>query len=80
MKLEDCLYIGRECGLSTVGEAVLNVMLHAVNIFSYSDINEQLEELYKDKDEVYSRSSFTDNSKITQVLEWVNNNYKGEIV
>lgn len=45
MKLEDCLYIGRECGLSTVGEAVLNVMLYAVNIFSYSEINEQLEEI-----------------------------------
>lgn len=45
MKLKTALELGQECGLTTVGDAVYNIRLHAMNIFEYSKINEEYKEL-----------------------------------
>lgn len=47
MKLKDCLEIGRDCGLETVGEAILNIELHSISLFAYSEIKNELNELYE---------------------------------
>lgn len=46
MTLKTACAIGVNCGLTTIGEAVLNIDLHAMNIFAYSEIPIELRELY----------------------------------
>lgn len=46
MKILDALLIGEDCGLETVGEAVYNVELRAISIFSYYELEEELRELH----------------------------------
>lgn len=45
MKLQTAIEIAKNCGLETSGEAIFNIKLHAVNLFSYSDIQKELAEL-----------------------------------
>ncbi len=45
MKIQTALEVAKDCGLETVGEAIFNIKLHAVNLFSYSDIQKELAEL-----------------------------------
>lgn len=45
MKLQAAIEIAKNCGLETAGEAIFNIKLHAVNLFSYSDIQKELVEL-----------------------------------
>lgn len=45
MKLKKALEIGIDCGLETVGECVLNIQMHAGNLFSYPDMEKELGEL-----------------------------------
>lgn len=45
MKLQTAIEIAKNCGLETAGEAIFNIKLHAVNLFSYSDIQNELAEL-----------------------------------
>ena len=47
MKLKDCLEIGRDCGLKTVGEAITNIELNSSSLFAYSEIKNELNELYE---------------------------------
>lgn len=37
MTLQDCLSLAESCDLEEVGEAILNVRMHAGSLFSYSD-------------------------------------------
>ena len=48
MKLKDACELAEECGLTTVGEAILNVELHATELFPYSSMNDELNELLVD--------------------------------
>ena len=48
MKLETCLQIGHDCGLTTWEECYDNIDRHAMNIFVYSEINKEMLELQKD--------------------------------
>lgn len=50
MKLYDACDIGKACGLETVGEAVLNISMHAISIFAYDQLNDELNELYSEAD------------------------------
>jgi hypothetical protein len=59
MKLEEALEIGKECGLTTIEECVLNIEIHAPNLFAYTEIDKELRELY---DEVFF---------IKRCLKWV---------
>lgn len=45
MKIQKALEIGKDCGLKTVGEAILNIRIHATNIFSIYDMERELAEL-----------------------------------
>lgn len=45
MKLERALELARSCGMSTYREAYSNVNYHAMNIFAYDKINDELREL-----------------------------------
>lgn len=45
MKLKDACEIALACDLSTTGEAVLNVRLHAISLFDYGEIPTELQEL-----------------------------------
>lgn len=48
MKLKDALEMGYDCGLETVEEAIINIELHASNLFPYQDIAKELDELYNE--------------------------------
>lgn len=71
MTLKNCLEIGIECGLKTISEAILNIEIHAMNIFSYSELNEELEQIYEEKEGLLSQSHFSDASNSKDVLEWL---------
>ena len=45
MKIQTAIEIAKDCGLETAGEAIFNIKLHAVNLFSYSDIQKELAEI-----------------------------------
>nr|DAT57151.1 MAG TPA: hypothetical protein [Caudoviricetes sp.] len=45
MKIQQALEIANDCGLETVGEAILNIVIHAPNLFSYYDVDKELNEL-----------------------------------
>jgi hypothetical protein len=48
MRLWNSLLIAKGCYLDTVDEAVCNIDYHAMNIFEYSKLNQELQELYDD--------------------------------
>lgn len=48
MKVKEACEIADECGLETIGEAIFNIQLHAISLFSYYELNEELNELYED--------------------------------
>jgi hypothetical protein len=50
MKLHDAILMGRFCGLRTVDECVLNIELHSMSLFVYTDIAKEEEELHKELD------------------------------
>lgn len=62
MKLKEALELADECGLSTVGEAILNVELHAPSLFPYEKIHTELNELYQEA------AAYDDNQLISEVL------------
>ena len=51
MKLEESFRIGKECGLTTIGECVANIELHSTMFFKYSDIQKEIDELYQEIDD-----------------------------
>lgn len=46
--LDDVIEQGAICGLSTVGEAVLNFELHCMQLLSYSEIPEALKRIHEE--------------------------------
>ena len=62
MKLKEALELADECGLSTVGEAILNVELHATSLFPYSKMNEELNEL------ILEAADYDDKQLISELL------------
>ena len=47
MKIQEALEIANDCGLETVGEALLNIQIHAISLFDISEINKEINELKK---------------------------------
>lgn len=72
MTLKQCLEIGKECGLETIGESLFNIDLHAMNIFEYSKITEEINQLVSEANELYSKTGFTKDSKTIDILDWLN--------
>lgn len=48
MKVKEACEIADTCGLETIGEAVFNIELHALNLFIYDELDKELNELYED--------------------------------
>ena len=53
MKLNEAIDLGKECGLETIEECLLNVELHSTSLFAYSKLNQELTELYEDLEKQY---------------------------
>lgn len=45
MKLDECIRIGKECGMTTLGEAYDNIDYHCPMLFEYNKIEDELQEL-----------------------------------
>lgn len=45
MKIEEAQRLGVVCGLKTLAECYSNVKIHALNLFSYTEIDEEVKEL-----------------------------------
>lgn len=76
MKLKDSLKTGMDCGLQSLGEAILNIEIHAGSLFSYSDIRKEIDELKNEKDILLLNTEFSLDSKIEDVEKWLSNNDK----
>lgn len=48
MKLNTAIRIAKDCGLTTVGEAITNIKLHSSSIFSHDGVDKQITELEED--------------------------------
>lgn len=48
MKLNLALEIGKDCMLESVGESMYNIDLRAGQLFAYSEIDRELEEMYEE--------------------------------
>lgn len=64
MKLITALNIGRDCGLETVSEAILNIDMHAICIFRYEEIPEEMNELETE----YINSGYSKDTKIIDII------------
>ena len=60
MKLKKACEIAHACGLETIGEALFNIELHAMSIFDYTEINKELNELYKEAKPYHDTTSIYD--------------------
>ena len=65
MKLIDAIDLAKACGLKTVKEAFSNVDLHAMNIFSYTKIYDELKELRDEIVELYIQMNIDSREDIT---------------
>ena len=45
MKLEECIKIGKDCGLTTLGEAYDNINHSAMSLFIWGEIPKEMAEL-----------------------------------
>lgn len=52
MKLKEACEYALACDLSTVGEAVYNIRIHAPSLFTYDKLHAELEELAQDAEHV----------------------------
>ena len=48
MKLSEALEIGKDCGLLSAKECILNIEIHSTMFFKYADIQKELDELHMD--------------------------------
>lgn len=62
MKLREACNIGLACGLETLGEAVMNIQIHAMNIFTYDEMVKEINEL------VLECTNYDSSSKILDVF------------
>lgn len=71
MHIWDALKLGKECGLKTVIEALYNVQLHSSSLFTYEQIDRELEQLWHEWMTIARNSDFTRSSRITKVMKWM---------
>lgn len=66
MKIQTAIEIAKDCELETVGEAIYNVKIHAGSLFSYSDIQKEIEELENTWEWIKSHRRTTDGKPINE--------------
>lgn len=69
MRLFTCLDIANACGLETVDEAIYNVELHAISIFVYDKIDEEISEIYQEVQFREINSEMTINEALSIINE-----------
>jgi len=74
MKLKEALEIGINCGFETARECIRNIYIHAPNLFLYSEINKELDELYSEAEDLVSKTNFTTDDAAKHILKWLNEN------
>lgn len=76
MKLVKALELAEECGLETVSEAIRNVQLHSMMLFTYENIATEYNELLHDWDDI--REEYPDFDWSTPVTVVLDHLRKGE--
>lgn len=66
MKLKKAINIGKACGLNTINECFLNIEIHAINFFAYTNVDNELVELSLDITKIAKDYNITDE----EVLNW----------
>jgi hypothetical protein len=61
MKLEECIKIGKECGLITLGEAYDNINHHQTMLFAYTEMEKEMQELRNEIGKKYNLNVISDN-------------------
>lgn len=61
MRLNEAIELAKECGLTTVGEALLNIRIHALSLFKYGEEKKEILELIND----FKESGLTSDSIIS---------------
>ena len=54
MILDECIEIGKECGLTDLRECFNNIDIHSTMLFKYEEINKELNDLIDDIEQKYS--------------------------
>ena len=65
MKLIKAVDIAKSCGLITIKEAFANIDIHATMIFSYKEMEGELQELYVEVDNLYKEMNKSIDDEIT---------------
>lgn len=69
MKLRECLELGRECGLTDVGEAYLNVKMHMTMLFDYDHMADEMNEVTLEYNDLYNNKLLDSNTTIEDALK-----------
>lgn len=64
MKLYEACDLGYCMGMSTIGQCVDNVSANATNLFDFDDINDELQELFKE----VKTGGYNDNDSVALIL------------
>ena len=69
MSFKECLEIGKGCGLETVGEALSNICIHAIQIFAHGAVFTELDELYDEFEQLGISKEMTIEDALKEVTE-----------
>ena len=69
MKLRECLEFGKELGLEDVGEAYFNIRLHAIQMFEYSRMAEEMNEITLEYNDLYEKGLINSDMSIDDALK-----------
>ncbi len=61
MKLDECIEMGKACGMITLGEAYDNIDIHATSLFRFDDMEKELQELRNEIGKKYNLTEISQN-------------------
>lgn len=61
MTLDDCIKIGKDCGMTTLGEAYDNIDYHQTMLFIFADIKSEMQELRNEIGKKYNLKEINQN-------------------
>ena len=61
MKLEECIRMGKECGMLTLGEAYDNINYHQTSLFIYNKMEKEMQELRNEIGKKYNLTEISQN-------------------
>ena len=65
MKLIKAVDIAKACGLNTIKQTFANIDIHATMVFSYKEMEGELQELYVEIDNLYKEMNRSIDDEIT---------------